>query len=108
MRLLRSYGFALLVTCFSIATLCYAAFSTIVLALPADRYPTSSVATVSGLSGTGAGIGTIVATYLTGVVADHYSFRPVLLTASIIPVIAGVLLWLLLRDSTTSAPVPPA
>ena len=49
-----------------------------VLNLPADIYPTGSVASVSGLSGAGAGLGTIAATYLTGVVADRYSFAPIL------------------------------
>ncbi len=89
-------GFATLVICFSLATFCYAAFSTIVLALPADLYPTRSVASVSGMSGTGAGIGTIIATYLTGFAADHYSYRPVLIVASILPVIAGTLLMVLI------------
>ncbi len=89
-------GFATLVICFSLATFCYAAFSTIVLALPADLYPTRSVASVSGMSGTGAGIGTIIATYLTGFAADHYSYKPVLIVASILPVIAGTLLMVLI------------
>ena len=44
-----------------------------------------SVASVSGLSGTGAGIGTIAATLLTGVVADRYSFEPMLIGASLVP-----------------------
>ena len=59
-------SFSLMVACFAIATFAYAALSTMILNLPADIYPTGSVATVSGLSGTGAGIGTIAATYLTG------------------------------------------
>ncbi len=96
-------SFAWMVGSFALATFFYAAFSTIVLTLPADLYPTGSVATVSGMSGTGAGVGTVLATYLTGVVADHYSFRPVLLMASIIPLFAGLLLWLLIRERTTLA-----
>jgi ACS family hexuronate transporter-like MFS transporter len=62
--LLFSSLFALTV-CFAIATCSYAALSTMVLNLPADIYRPQSVATVSGLSGAGAGIGTIAATYLT-------------------------------------------
>src|SRR5207253_4985918 len=46
---------------FALATFCYAAFSTIANVLPSDLYRSESVASVSGLSGTGAGIGTIVA-----------------------------------------------
>ncbi|MBP1637147.1 MAG: exuT 1, partial [Acidobacteria bacterium] len=75
---------------FAISTLCYAALSTMILNLPADLYPTKSVASVSGMGGTGAGIGTIAATYLTGVVADHYSFAPILVVASLVPLVAAL------------------
>ena len=41
-----------------------------ILNLPADVFPSRSVASVSGLSGTAAGIGTIIATFLVGRTAD--------------------------------------
>jgi len=85
--------------CLAISTLCYAALSTMVLNLPADIYPTHSVASVSGMSGTGAGIGTIVATYLTGVVADHYSFAPILVVASLVPLVAAGATLALIRNT---------
>ena len=85
--------------CFAISTLCFAALSTMVLNLPADIYPTHSVASVSGMSGTGAGIGTIVATYLTGVVADHYSFTPILVVASLVPLVAAAAVLALVRNT---------
>jgi MFS transporter, ACS family, hexuronate transporter len=88
-----------LVACFAISTLAYAALSTMVLNLPADIYPTGSVASVSGMSGTGAGIGTITATYLTGVVADRYSFEPILIAASLIPLLAVVAALTLVRNN---------
>jgi MFS transporter, ACS family, hexuronate transporter len=88
-----------LVACFAISTLAYAALSTMVLNLPADIYPTGSVASVSGLSGTGAGIGTITAIYLTGVVSDRYSFEPILIAASLIPLLAVVALVALVRNN---------
>jgi ACS family hexuronate transporter-like MFS transporter len=88
-----------LVACFAMSTLAYAAFSTMVLNLPADIYPTGSVASVSGLSGTGAGIGTILATYATGVVADRYSFEPILIAASLIPLAATVAVVTLVRNN---------
>lgn len=90
-------SFAVMVGCFAVSTLAYAGFSTIVLALPGDLYPTGSVASVSGLSGTGAGVGTILATYLTGVVSDRYSFEPVLITASLVPLLATLALVTLVR-----------
>src|SRR5207253_4619000 len=44
---------------FALATFCYASFSTIANVLPSDLYPSETVATVSGLSGTGSGLATI-------------------------------------------------
>ncbi len=91
-----------LVACFAVSTLTYAAFSTMVLNLPADIYPTGSVASVSGMSGTGAGIGTIIATYLTGVVADRYSFEPILIAASLVPLLAMIAVVTLVRNSAAT------
>src|SRR5262247_4241508 len=88
-----------LVACFAISTLAYAALSTMVLNLPADIYPTGSVASVSGMSGTGAGIGTITATYLTGWVSARYSFEPILIAASLIPLLAVVAALALVRNN---------
>jgi ACS family hexuronate transporter-like MFS transporter len=96
-------GFAWLVGSFAIATLAYAAFSTIILTFPADLYPAASVASVSGMSGTGAGVGTIAATYLIGVISDHYSFRPILVVASLIPILGAVLILALIREGVGGA-----
>jgi MFS transporter, ACS family, hexuronate transporter len=92
-------SFHWIVICFAISTLTYAALSTMVLNLPADIYPTGSVASVSGMSGTGAGIGTIAATYLTGLVADRYSFEPILIAASLIPLLAMLAVVTLVRNN---------
>jgi ACS family hexuronate transporter-like MFS transporter len=88
-----------LTSCLAIATFGYAALSTMILNLPADIYPSDSVASVSGLSGTGAGVGTVLATYLTGIVADRYSFRPVLIAASAIPIAAVAAMLILVRNN---------
>ncbi len=85
--------------CLAISTLSYAALSTMVLNLPADIYPTHSVASVSGMSGTGAGIGTIAATYLTGMVADRYSFAPIMIVASMVPLVAAAAVLLLVKNT---------
>ncbi len=97
-------GLAWLIGSLAVATLSYAAFSTIILTLPADLYPAGSVATVSGMSGTGAGIGTIGATYLTGVISDHFSFRPILVAASVIPILAAILILYLIRTFDLKMP----
>jgi MFS transporter, ACS family, hexuronate transporter len=86
-----------IVSLFAVSTFCYAAWSTMALALPGDIFPSHSVATVSGLSGTGAGLGTILSTFLIGWIADRYSFEPVLICASIIPLLATAAVLLLLR-----------
>ncbi len=102
-------SFAPLVACFAVATLSYAALSTMVLNLPADVYPSQSVASVSGMSGTGAGIGTIAATYVIGRVADRMSFAPILIGASLVPLAAMALILALVRntDATRRGVVNP-
>ncbi|HYM12595.1 MAG TPA: MFS transporter, partial [Bryobacterales bacterium] len=71
-------SFAPLIFCFVVATFFYAACATIYLALPSDLYSNRGVASVSGLSGTGAGLATIVSTYVIGRVTDAtHSFTPI-------------------------------
>jgi MFS transporter, ACS family, aldohexuronate transporter len=96
-----------LTICFAIATCSYAALSTMVLNLPADIYRRDSVATVSGMSGAAAGIGTIAATYLTGAVADRYSFAPILIGASLVPLLAVIVLVSLIRNVSNTRLVRP-
>ena len=90
---------------FAAATFCYASFSTIANVLPADLYHNESVASVSGISGTGAGIGTIVASELIGRVSDarrvagSHSFDPIVMVAGIIPLVGMFLVLLLLRNN---------
>jgi ACS family hexuronate transporter-like MFS transporter len=84
---------------FGFSTFAYASFSTMVLVLPSDLFASQSVGTVSGMAGTGAGLGTIVSTFLIGYVADHYSFQPVLIGASLIPLVAMVLVHVLIRQA---------
>ncbi len=92
-------SFPALIACFALAMFAYAACATIYLTLPSDLYPNHSVASVSGLSGTGAGIGTILSTYTIGAVTDATrSFTPIFLGASAAPVLSVVLLlWLVRR-----------
>ncbi len=98
-----------LTICFAIATCCYAAMSTMVLNLPADLFPSGSVASVSGMSGAGAGVGTIIATFLTGWTADKYSFEPILLVASVVPLLGVAAVLILVRNdqATTAGLVRP-
>jgi ACS family hexuronate transporter-like MFS transporter len=95
-------SFPIIVGCFAVATFTYAAFSTVILNLPGDIFPSSSVASVSGMGGTGAGVGTIAAIYLTGWVADRYSFGPILIVASLIPLVALAAFVLLVRNTAAT------
>ncbi len=91
-----------LIACFAIATFSYAAMSTMAISLPADLYQPRAVATVAGLSGTGAGLGTICATFLIGIVADRFSFTPILIVASRFPLLAAILVVVLVRNTAES------
>jgi ACS family hexuronate transporter-like MFS transporter len=90
---------------FAIATFTYAGFTTMANVLPSDLYDSGSVASVSGLSGTGAGIGTIVAFKLIGYFSDArqgtgtHSFDPILIIAGIVPFIGMVLVLMLVRNT---------
>ena len=88
---------------FAVSTFAYASFSTMALVLPSDLYRSESVATVSGMSGTGAGLGTIISTFLIGYVSDHYSFEPILITASLIPFLGMILVLVLIRPGRVAA-----
>jgi ACS family hexuronate transporter-like MFS transporter len=95
----------LITALFATATFCYAAFSTIANVLPADLCYRGAVASVSGMSGTGAGIGTIIAFLLVG----HYSdlragmtthvFDPIIVVAGLIPFVGMLLVLLLVRNT---------
>jgi ACS family hexuronate transporter-like MFS transporter len=86
------------------ATFAYAACATIFLALPADVFDSRAVASVSGLSGTGAGIATLLSTYLIGRISDRFSFQPIILAASVVPLIATVILVTLVRRNKAPDP----
>ncbi len=87
------------------ATFCYASFTTIANVLPSDLSHRDSVASVSGLSGTGAGIGTIVAFKLIGYFSDArqavstHVFDPIMIVAGLVPFVGMILVQLLVRNT---------
>jgi len=95
-------SYVFLLGCFAVATFSYAAMSTMANSLPADLFQSRTVATVAGMAGTAAGIGTIGATYLIGVVADRFSFAPILVVASLVPFTAALLVLALVRNTAQS------
>ena len=90
---------------FGLATFSYASFTTIANVLPSDLYASESVATVSGLSGTGAAIGTIIVFELAGHLSDAriatgtHLFDPLMILAGLIPFTGMILVLLLVRNT---------
>jgi ACS family hexuronate transporter-like MFS transporter len=90
---------------FAIATFSYGAFTTIANVLPSDLYFADAVASVSGLGGSGAAIGTIVAFELIGHFSDArlakttHAFDPIVIVAGVVPFIGMLLVLFLVRNS---------
>jgi MFS transporter, ACS family, hexuronate transporter len=90
---------------FGLATLSYAAFSTMANVLPTDVYRSDSVASVSGLSGTAAGIGTIIAFKIIGDFSDArhtmgvHVFDPIVIVAGLVPFVGMLLVLSLVRNT---------
>jgi len=102
---IATVNLAAITTLFALATFCYAAFSTIANVLPSDLFHADAVASVSGLSGTGAGIGTIVAFKLVGYFSDAnqsmatHSFDKIILVAGLVPFVGMILVLSLVRNT---------
>lgn len=61
----------------AVATFGVQSWGTLLLTLPADIFPSEVVASVSGLSGFGAGAGGVVSTFFVGYLLDKFSYKPV-------------------------------
>jgi ACS family hexuronate transporter-like MFS transporter len=98
----------LLALLFALATFSYAAFSTMANVLPSDLFHSESVASVSGLSGTAAGLGTVVAFELIGHFSDArsamagHSFDPIVVVAGLVPLVGMILVLLLVRNTEST------
>lgn len=90
---------------FGVASFAYAAFSTMANVLPSDVFNGDSVASVSGLSGSAAGVGTILAFYLVGHFSDvrqsmgSHSFDPIVVVAGLVPFVGMLLVLVLVRNT---------
>ena len=90
---------------FAAVTFTYAGFTTMANVLPSDLFASESVASVAGISGTGAGIGTIIAFKLIGHFSDArqaagtHSFDPIVIVAGLLPLVGMILVLLLVRNT---------
>lgn len=94
----------LLTVLFSTACFCYGLYTTIANVLPTDLFYPESVASVSGMSGSGAALCTIIVSELAGRVSDlrlslgPHRFDPLMILAGILPLIGMVLVLGLARN----------
>jgi ACS family hexuronate transporter-like MFS transporter len=63
--------------------------------LPSDFFSDKAVASVAGLGGTGAGVGSMIFIFGTGWVVDHFSYVPVLVTAGVLAPLGTLVLFAL-------------
>jgi ACS family hexuronate transporter-like MFS transporter len=81
----------------SVATFAYSTWAANILTLPADLFPQQVVASVSGLSGTGAALGGMIFTLIIGAVVDRFSYVPVFIAAGVMPLIAAIIVIMSIR-----------
>ncbi|HYX27869.1 MAG TPA: MFS transporter [Pyrinomonadaceae bacterium] len=79
----------------SVITFGFQAWINNVQTLPSDFFPAQAVGAVAGLGGVGAGIGSILYVLTTGWVVDHFSYNPILIIASLLPLLGTVILFVL-------------
>jgi ACS family hexuronate transporter-like MFS transporter len=89
----------------------YASWSTMGLTLPSDLFPQEVVGSVTGLSGLAAGLVSAGFTLLVGILVDRFSYRPAFVAAGLLPVLATVFLFLLIRPPSgarsSAEPIAP-
>ncbi len=60
--------------------------------LPSDYFPVGAVGSIAGFAGSAAGLGSVIFTFSTGIIVDHFSYTPVLLiAAALAPIATGAL-----------------
>jgi MFS transporter, ACS family, hexuronate transporter len=75
----------------------YASWSTMGLTFPCDLFPQDVVASVTGLSGLGAGLAGALFTIAVGRLVDRFSYYPAFFAAATMPLLATVAVLLLLH-----------
>ena len=93
---------------FAVSTFCYGSYTTIANVLPSDIFYSESVASVSGISGTAASIGTIIVYELAGHLSDArlstgtHVFDPIMIAAGLIPFVGMLLVLALIRNTSAT------
>jgi ACS family hexuronate transporter-like MFS transporter len=74
--------------------------------LPSDLFSPNLVASISGLAGTGAGVGAMIFTFSTGWVVDHLGYAPILIASGLLVPLGTIRLFWLLRAARPAQVVP--
>ncbi len=82
----------------------YASWSTMGLTFPGDLFDQKVVATVTGLSGFGAGMAGTAVTLAVGLIVDRFSYVPAFLFVTTLPVLATAAVLLLIRPRQSIGP----
>jgi len=77
----------------SLAMCGYTGATANMLAMPADVFPKSAVASIYGLASMGSGFGGMLFTLLTGWAVDHFSYTPVFTGFGMLPLVCAAILW---------------
>jgi ACS family hexuronate transporter-like MFS transporter len=83
----------LAIAAISVVLLGHTFLSANMFATVSDVFPDSAVARVTGLTGVASGISGILFPYLTGVLVDRFSYRPVFFMAALMPLVGVAILF---------------
>jgi ACS family hexuronate transporter-like MFS transporter len=89
---------------FCIAAFGHQCISAVLLVLPVDLFPKSTVATANGLSGTCGHFGGMLFTFSVGWLVTHIGYSPVFVTIALLDLIGAVVLWTVIREPKTETP----
>jgi ACS family hexuronate transporter-like MFS transporter len=86
---------------FCIATFGHQCISAVLLVLPVDLFPKSTVATANGLSGTCGHFSGMFFTFCVGWLVMHIGYSPVFITIALLDLIGAAVLWTVVREPKT-------
>jgi ACS family hexuronate transporter-like MFS transporter len=87
----------------SIAMAGYTAALANMLPMPADVFPSDSVASVYGIASMGSGFGGMVFMLITGWMVQHYSYNLAFLLFAVLPLLGNGIQWLFMGPLTPMA-----
>ncbi len=86
----------------SIATFAHQSWASSMLTLPADLFSGRTVASVTGITGSGAGVGGILATFAIGLIVQHMGYAPVFTWAGLMHPLSAIVVYATVRESHSS------